>query len=423
MNRPGFMYSMFALAVLGLLAFIVAAPIQVEELPDQTAVSRVDETAYFLTSVEEDVPRATRIVTKRAVIGAINTVAADDQPLPDAADAVRSGFLNGTINGTEQPLLRDAAIDDWIARMEQQARRTGYDLDIMVDPVTTAPAAPAAVWLNATFTITLDDDASDTRFSRTVDHERRVELTNVTDPLLLLETSGRYSHGFRSCPVPDPATRHATGTESHYGGSENWTAGTAAVRPANGPVTNISDRADTVLVVDDICAYSDATIQDDLSDFAGVASETAGGISGDGSTVCGDANSAGIDAYVGGADGATAIDPDSRAVLTEEQVWQNTMYTAVETGCYLSDADGPNVYDRIEGRLSGTGGPGWASLLVIPDLPSDFQEPDRSAVDHVYFDDGGGTTSRIKGVTGEHAWFRLDQDHVDAWDVGPLAYD
>lgn len=423
MRRTGFMYSVFALALLGLLITIVANPLQVEGLPDQTTVSRVDETYYFLTSIEEDVPRATRIVTKRAAVAAINTVAAALEPLPDGEAAVVSAFRNGTVNGTAQPLMRDADIQAWISGMEDQAAATGYTVRITVPSVSVEPRESATIAVNATYNITLRDPVTDTRFRRTVIHDRTVELTNITDPLLLLETNGRYSHGFRTCTFPDPAEQHATGTEKHYTG-QNWTAGEAVVRPANGQVTNVSGRSSKVLVVDDVCAYSDATIQDDLSDFAGVVSAASGAIAGDGSTICGDANSAGLDAYIGGASGATAIAPSSRAVMNQDQLWQNNVHTALETGCYLDDADGPTVFDRIEGRLSKTGtGAGWASLVFVPDLPSDFQDASRSAVDHVYFDDGGTSNRHLRGVSGDYPWFRIDQDHIDAWNVNALAYD
>lgn len=424
MRRSGFMYSVFAIFLLGLLVVVVAIPLQTETVSPDAESARVDETFYFVSSVEEDVPRAARIITKRAVVATINVVAAADEPLPDAEPEIVSGFMNGTVNGSEQGLLQDSSLEDWQRRMEEQARSTGYDLNITVSDAAVGPDGPATVYMNATYNITLRDPASDTRFVRIVRHNASVALTNMTDPLLLLETNGRYSHGFERCAAAERAVRHATGSEEHYDTSDNWTAGAAVTRPGNGPISGVSSRAGKVLVVDDICAYPDATIRDEFSDFAGVASEAAGGISADGSTVCGDADSSGIDAYVGGAAGATAVANGSTAVLTGPEIWQNNMKRELERGCYFADPWGPTVFGRIEGRLTRDASyGGWGSFLFLPDLPADFTDTSRSAVDHVYFGGDYGTPRRIKGVTDEYSWFKLDQDHIDAWNVNSLAYE
>lgn len=424
MNRKGFMYSVFAIFLIGLLAVIVADPVRVADISKRTEVSRVDATYYFLTSATSDIERGTRIVAKRAVSAAANVVASDLAPLDDGEAAVVSGFRNGTVNGSVQPLLDGSTIRDWREGMVEQAAASGWDLNLSFPGVATSAAAPARVWMNLTVDVVLRDPASDSRFRRTVRHNRTVAITNITDPLLLLETNGRYSRGFERCRAEDRAVQHATGTERYYSAG-NWTSGEPVKRPGNGDLSGVASPGEKVAIVADICAYPDSAIADTLSDFGGVVSEAAGGIAADGSTVCGDADSSGFDNYVGGASGALDVANTSIAVMVGEQVWQNNMVREVERGCYFRDTTGPTVYGRMEGRLivQPRYATGWGSFLFLPDLPADFQDTSRSAVDHVYFNDTFyGANHDIRGVTDHYPWFHLDQDHVDRWGLEPLSY-
>ncbi|MDY6773852.1 MAG: hypothetical protein SVS85_01515, partial [Candidatus Nanohaloarchaea archaeon] len=165
---------------------------------------------------------------------------------------------------------------------------------------------------------------------------------------------------------------------------------------------------------------------DQLADFKGIVSEASGGISGDGSTICGDADSSGFEAYVGGASGAAAIRNGTTAVMTEQQVWESHIKKELETGCYFRDPTGPTVFGRLGGRLVKKEGysPGWGSFLFVPELPSDFQDSSRSSIDYVYFNDSAyGANHRIKGVTDYYSWFKLDQQHVDEWGINALTYE
>ncbi|MDY6769559.1 MAG: hypothetical protein SVU88_01160 [Candidatus Nanohaloarchaea archaeon] len=141
--------------------------------------------------------------------------------------------------------------------------------------------------------------------------------------------------------------------------------------------------------------------------------------------VCGE-DDVDLDAVVDDAAGATSLSNGTMTVLTEDEVWENNLGNRTAAACYFEDPWAPTVWDRLEGRLSNTGGNGTAFLLTVPDLPLALQEEDRSAVAYVYFNESGdfGATHRIKGVTNEDRdWFRLDQQHIDEWGINALAYD
>lgn len=426
-RRQGFMYSIFAIFVLSIVVLVMASPVVINTTDTQSAASNIDESFYFLSSVEQDLERAGGITATRAYSAAVNHVAVNESALADgtAAHEVETGFRNGTINGTEQMLLHDSSFADWNTRMVDLADDAGWDLNITLTDVTAASGDPVTVYLDTRFNLSLDHPPSRTSFDRTVTQNYTASVQNITDPLMLLETDGQYAREFTACSSTERAEQFGTGSDYHYDDPENWTSGRAVVRPDNEGISGVADRSDRVVAVNDICAYDDDTITDEFSDFSGVISETSRPMDDDGSEVCGDADSSGINAYISGIDGITNdLSNGTMTVMTDSGAWANHITDEVEEECYFSSDSGPHIFDRLEGRLYLSGDyTGWSSFVNIPRLPPTYQDASRSAVDHVYFDEDSTENHRIKGVSDHHDWFQLDQEHIDSWDLNDLAYD
>ncbi|MFB6166861.1 MAG: hypothetical protein ABEJ62_01205 [Candidatus Nanohaloarchaea archaeon] len=425
MRRKGFMYSIFAIFLIGLLVIIVSNPVRIGELDSRTPVSRIDETYYFLSSVQDDLERGTGIIAKRAFSTAINHVLSNVEPLERPEIALESAFLNGTINGSNQSLMQDSAFEDWRRAVVSKAQKSGWKLSVEIGNLGFGTSGPSKGFVNVTYRAELVDPSSDSSFRGNTSGSQGIVVTNMSDPLVYLETEGQYTRGFSRCDAGERAFRLSTGTEKFYENGRNWTSGEAVLRPGNGPLDGVDDRGDKVVLVDDVCAYTDPEISTVLSDFRGVVSGQEGGISADGSTICGDADSSGFNAYVGGASGSLESSNRTTVVMDEYQVWENNLRRELESGCYFRDPRGPTVLGRLEGDLTvGRGrATGWASFLFVPDLPSDFQDASRSSVGYVYFNDTAyGDNLQVKGVTNYYSWFKLDSYHVDLWNVSRLTY-
>jgi hypothetical protein len=92
-------------------------------------------------------------------------------------------------------------------------------------------------------------------------------------------------------------------------------------------------------------------------------------------------------------------------------------------GCYIDDPWGPGFLDRLQNRMVSSDG-GVATFVNVENLPSELQSTQRSAVGYAYFNQSAdyGSLNSVRGVTDEYSWFNLDQDHVDHWGIGELAY-
>lgn len=424
--RAGFVYTLFTLLVLTLTLNVSLLPLAVEPAGSVGEKLRVDEVSYFLESVEADFKRAADIIGRRSLTALSNRIVNNGTYFNDSKELFREAFENGTINDIPAPLMNRSSFSDWTASMEDEAAESGYDLSLELASIDLGSTPPTTMLLNTSHRYNLSDDITDSRFERTKNVSQQVSFAGVEDPLILVESAGRYSNFFSACTTSTPAKQHASGGDWFYEDTDNWTSGTAVGRPGNGGVASVSDKGDKVAIVDDLCSYSDLS---DFSSFAGVVSESDALDDKDPNNAvdaCGEED-VGITALVDDATGALGVENGSMIVMTEGQVWQNNLKNRTDAGCYFSDPWAPTLWGRLEGKMSSAEQRnGTAFLLTVPDLPAELEESGKSAVTYVYFNDSGdfGDTHKIKGVTNEGMdWFRLDQEHIDEWDINALTFE
>lgn len=419
------MYTLFTMLVLALTLNIALLPVTVQDDSGAGEKLRVDELFYFLQSAENDFSRATDIIGRRAVTALSNRIVNNGTYLDNPRADFRSAFRNGTVNGVPATLMNRSSFEDWAAGMEDKAEDSGYNLSTGLAGIDLGTDPPVTAAVNASYRFNLSDNLTRSRFEREQNVSQTLDVTGIEDPVILIESAGRYTNTFSACRTDTVAERHASGGDWFYDDNNNWTSGESVVRPGNGDVSGVTNKAEKVVIVDDLCSYSDQSV---FGNFGGVVSE-ADAI--DSKTVneqvniCG-GNNVGMNALIDDAAGATQMPNETMTVMTEDQVWENNIGNRTGKACYFEDPWAPTVWGRMEGRLSNTGGNGTAFFLTVPDLPDELQDDSKSAVAYVYFNESGdfGATHKIKGVTNEdRSWFRLDQQHVDEWGINALTYD
>lgn len=428
MNRNGFIYSIFAIFVLGLTASLVLTSSGHQDMTETGEKFRIDEVFYFLQSTTDDLGRASEIIGRRSLTALVNYVVSTGEYVSDSQNGVQEAFQNGTVNGTSRPLMNDSTIRDWTDSMQKEAGESGYNLNLTLINITVGTAEHLHFSLSASYALNLTDPITSVQFDRMKQVNTTISYNGIEDPFILMESAGRYANFFSACPSDTPVTKHATGADWFYNTAPNWTSGTAVVRESNGGISGVPDKAEKIAVVQDLCTYSQNDIENEFTQFAGVVSEAPAidAVNTSSADVCG-YDDVSMNAIIDDAGNATQITAESMAVMTEEQVWQNNIQNWTERGCYLPDPWGPTVWGRVEGRktLNPSFEKGLAFFINVPDLPAELQKANTSAVDYVYFDESRsyGNSRKVKGVTNEDLdWFRLDQDHVGYWSMTALAY-
>jgi hypothetical protein len=396
----GLAYTSFAILAASLIVTMVSFQVTGSNQVETGNTDRIGEASFFLQSIFSDMDRSLRISTRRALTGITNHIVLTGEPLQSAEENVSEALENGTLDGEELNGTEDASLEDWTSRVRDIADNSGYGLDIRIENYS---FNDTGFNVESTFSVfaSLRDPTSLATFNRTESTTTDISIEGIEDSLLLLRSEGRYLSQYSKCGFSEPAELVYTGSQN----SSGYVHGYAEKNPSD--ISAVTDTSDKILVVDDVDSYQSS----EVDNFEGVVSADPSSNSNQYSTN-----------YVFDTGTISDINQNMSLILNNQQVWRSGFRKMFEDGCYISDDNGPDVFDRMENKLSNDDGDGVATLIDVQRLPGELRDID-SAVGYVYFDDSGGygDLKEIKGVTDHYSWFRIDDDHVEKWDVEDLA--
>lgn len=392
----GFAYTSFSLLSASILLTIVFAQVYQPGGIQNSNAERIGEASFFIDSALSDTDRSLRIASRRALTGATNYVIEEGEGLSNAEENVSEIMVNGTLDGEEVETVGNASLNEWADRVSRIAARSGYELDISVaDYSLQTSGFESETSFNVK--VQLFDPTTLASFNRTDESRTRVPVTGLEDPLLTLRSKGRYTTVIEKCGFKDPAEQLYTASQN----SSSVFHGEAIKNPSDGE--SVEDQSRKVLVTEDIESYS----TNYTSDFDGiVAAQEAGNPSNYNSD------------YALGTGSVDGLNDGSGVTVDSAEVWRTGFVQMFDGGCYVPSERGPAFFSRLENDIS-SDNRGFATLIDVSELPSELQKTD-SAVGFVYFNDSSPNLNRIKGVSDEYTWFRLDDYHVQQWGVEGL---
>ena len=101
--------------------------------------TRITDMNKLYEGIVRDVNKAVEIITKRSVSVIINDVVSNGEGIDQADYRIKELMINGTLNGTEEYLMENATIPDWILRIQSVSSQKGYDLDLTVENIEVKP--------------------------------------------------------------------------------------------------------------------------------------------------------------------------------------------------------------------------------------------------------------------------------------------
>lgn len=399
-KSKGLAYTSFAVLAASLIVTMVSLQVTGSNQVETGNADRIGEAAFFLQSIFSDMDRSLRISTRRALTGTTNHIVLNGNALQNPEKNVSEALENGTLNGEELNGTENASLQDWTSRVRDIADSSGYSLDVRVQNYS---FNDTGFTVQSSFSVfaSLRDPTTLTTFNKTESTNTDVSIEGIEDSMLLLRSEGRYLTQYSKCGFSEPAEVLYTGSQNSTG----YVHGYASKNPSD--ISAVPDRSDKIIVVEDIDSYQTSEVN-----------EFEGAVSADPSSNVGQYSTN----YVFDTGSIADIDQNTSLILNDQQVWRSDFRRMFKQGCYLPDENGPDVFDRMENKLSNDDGDGLATLIDVSRLPSELRDVD-SAVGYVYFDDSGsyGGLKQIKGVSDEYSWFRLDQDHIDEWSLEELA--
>ncbi|MFB6145147.1 MAG: hypothetical protein ABEJ99_01430 [Candidatus Nanohaloarchaea archaeon] len=399
-KRKGFAYTSFAILASTSILVLAFSSVMSPHNVKVSNAERIGGASFFVDSLFSDMDRASRIANRRALTATTNHVVLTGDSLKQPRKNISEVMVNGTLNGKKLNSTVNASLSDWTSRIRKIADNAGYSLDVHVVNYTFDPDY-MSMHTSLTVFASLKDPTTLATFNRTRSTRATVDLADLEDSMLLIQSKGRYVNKYEKCGFSDPAVMRHTGTQNSTG----YVQGYAVVSPAD--ATTVSNKSKKILVVDNINDYSSSTV----ADFAGSVSSQEASFS-----------TSSISHYVYGTGSISGLEDNESLVLNNEQVWDTGFRKMFQDGCYIRSPEGPDFLDRMQNKLVNDGGSGIATLIDVSTLPPALQKT-ASAVGYVYFNDTAnhGSLRRVKGVTETYSWFRLDQDHIDRWSMNALA--
>ena len=415
MRRKGFVYTLYTLLVLNLLLATMLLPMETSSAEDRSLKTGIDELGYFMQSFLDDMERGADISGRRALVGALSHVIDTGETFESSDEAIKELFINGTVEGNSSSVMNGNSFSEWVGRMEEQSDEEGYSFQFSVEELGPVESEGFEVIISMNYSYTINDTMNDVGFIRDGQKsEFRIGSEGLDEPLVLLETGGKYSNIMERCGF-EPVLFEGSGDEHEYnytddGSERSWVSGISAYYSGD-DLSAVGSRDEKILFTEDLCDYEPEL----LDDFGGVVSESTT----DGRDVCGSGEE--INGYIGGFDSVSEIEEGAVHVMDGNDVWMNRMSEIVDRRCYIEDDLAPGFTERLESDLQGDGG--FSTLLDVPSLPPENQYSNRSAVDYKYFE-GMTSDRRIKGVSDRqgYSWFRLDSEHVSFWNISELVY-
>ncbi len=406
-GSTGLVYTSFALLSVSLLFIVAFLPVTIPVENNPAEATRIGEASFFLDSVLADMDRSLEMSTRRALLASTNYVIKRNRSLASPGENISSALETGKISGEELDSMNDpqnASLLDWADRVSDIAADSDYSLDI---ELLNSSFNASAFEIRSSFRVfaRLQDPVTLANFNRTNSANATISALGLEDPMILLNSDGRYSTQYARCGFDRPANQLYTG--GHY--SAGAVHGRAAVNPSTPDASSVSDKAEKILVTDDVDNYNVGA----SSSFAGIVSAD------DNDTTAGFTTK-----FIFDTGSISDIEQNMSLILNEEQVWRSSFRQMFRENCYLETSRGPNVIDRLGNQLVSPDGRGMATMIQVSELPSGLQEIE-SSVGYVYFNESSGMYGperNIYGVTSEYSWFRLDDYHVNLWGLGDLAY-
>lgn len=89
----------------------------------------------------------------------------------------------------------------------------------------------------------------------------------------------------------------------------------------------------------------------------------------------------------------------------------------LENSYYIESSDAPSFIDRLQGKTSANIN-GIESLVYLPKLSAQgISIKDKCVVDYIYFSNNNPSVNIVSGMP---SWFKIDDSHLDLYDVGGL---
>jgi len=165
-----------------------------------TAKAVGDKMASLAKSVDNDVPRATKIIARRAVEANIQHIEVSGTPLDDAQQRIVEAMLNGTVYGNVTS-LDNFTLTGWAAELSRKGEAFGFATQVNVSDIAVAPYDSYHITVRVAVSVNMTDTSRQASLYRLYNNSYAISIIGTVDPLYLLNTNGIFKRTIEPPPV------------------------------------------------------------------------------------------------------------------------------------------------------------------------------------------------------------------------------
>ncbi len=391
-----FSFIIFFLAVTVIALLLLQRSLISSRLEEIFVEERITSMNSLHESIVRDLGKVTEIIMRRAIVVAASHVISEGSGLDNATLRLEELVLNGTLNQTPESLMENSTLSDWIKKMESVSIIKGFYSNLTLLDLEIKPYDSWNLLVRINLSINITDKQGVASLTRNETIDTLVFLEGLEDPLSPLNTEGRVTNTIRKSPFDGNFTQLLL----IGNGGNGW---------AYANVTNnIANKNGKILVVHNASEV-------DLSGVKGVISET-------------DILIPITVPYVVNSSALSLIPSNINLLLDGDngKVWFiDNFKKHVENSYYYSSNNGPSFLDRLEGNLTCN----YCSLTPnIIGLESFVNKKElislglpivenKTNIDYLYFSESFVSGEKVKGITDDFNYFRIDSSHQPIYGV------
>jgi AAA+ ATPase superfamily predicted ATPase len=197
-NKKGFIFVLSASALIAvlLIVFLSAQSHNVLEKSNKD-FTRLSFSNDFVKSFNNDLERAIRITSFRALIALEEHMAVTSSFLLEFDSLFIETFSYGTINGVSANMMEDASLQDYLNRVNSIGDRFNLVMDVVIVNVSIEHFDAWNLLVKVNASVSVIDKADKASWSFFEEYESLVPILDLRDPLYTVFTNNRLPNSIR----------------------------------------------------------------------------------------------------------------------------------------------------------------------------------------------------------------------------------
>ena len=195
MNKRGFVFTIVAVLLVSVLissTFLLTKSSYNKK--SFVANSRVSSMNDFILSIESDMERSMLISGYRSIISLQKQVSYNATFIPNFSDTFEEIFVNGSVNGESVDLMKDASINDWISRINQESRKVNIIFDFKTDTLNVYHDSPWSVVIELNGTMNISDVNGLASWYYYKSFKKSIDIISFEDPLYTVKSLDKVTN-------------------------------------------------------------------------------------------------------------------------------------------------------------------------------------------------------------------------------------